>query len=305
MLTFLAIIGLGLLAVGVTLLARGLTAAADSGEAVEQISAYGFTKSLDAAGHHRARRGVGETLDDIASRVGGWLGSRFSRLGSGELRARLITAGMYTTPAGRVHGYRLLLAGTGLILWIWIAGLTGASFALIVLGAIAISVVGWFLPIAYVDNRGRKRKARIERDLPDLIDLLVVTLEAGLSFPQSMKTAGEKLRGPLAQELRLTLQEQNMGLTLAEALDHFAARVETPGVRACVRSITQGETLGVSMGNIMRNLAVEMRKRRRAYAEERAQKAPVKMLFPLIFLIFPAIFIVLLLPAMLRITDAL
>ena len=96
-----------------------------------------------------------------------------------------------------------------------------------------------------------------------------------------------------------------MGLTLVEALENFLGRVDTPGVRMFARSMAQGETMGVSTGQIMRNLAVEMRKRQRAYAEERAQKAPVKILFPILFLIMPALFIVLLLPVMMRILDVL
>ena len=130
-----------------------------------------------------------------------------------------------------------------------------------------------------------------------------MTLEAGLSFPQSLRLASTKIKEPLASEVRLTLQEQNMGLTLVEALENFLARIDTPGVRMFARSIAQGETLGVSTGQIMRNLAIELRKRRRAYAEERAQKAPVKVLFPMLFLIMPALFVVLLVPVMIRIME--
>ena len=96
-----------------------------------------------------------------------------------------------------------------------------------------------------------------------------------------------------------------MGLTLVEALEHLLQRVNTPGVRMFARSIAQGETMGVSTGHIMRNLALEMRTRQRAYAEERAQKAPVKILFPILFLIMPSLFIVILLPVFIRIADAL
>ena len=94
-----------------------------------------------------------------------------------------------------------------------------------------------------------------------------------------------------------------MGLTLVEALENFLQRIDTVGVRMFARSIAQGETLGVSTGQIMRNLAIELRKRRRAYAEERAQKAPVKVLFPMLFLIMPALFVVLLVPVMIRIME--
>ena len=94
-----------------------------------------------------------------------------------------------------------------------------------------------------------------------------------------------------------------MGLSTGEALDNLAYRVDTPGMRAFVRGISQGETLGVSISQILRNIADEMRKRRKAMAEEQAQRAPIKMLFPLIFLIFPAMFVVLLLPALIAISQ--
>ncbi len=141
--------------------------------------------------------------------------------------------------------------------------------------------------------------------MPELIDLLVVTIEAGIGFNGSLRLAAQELEGPLAQELRLTLQEQSMGLATTEALDNLAYRVDTPGVKNFVRGIIQGETLGVSISQILRNQADEMRKKRKATAEELAQKAPVKMLFPLVFLIFPAMFVVLLLPALLQISNSL
>jgi tight adherence protein C len=117
--------------------------------------------------------------------------------------------------------------------------------------------------------------------------------------------AAERFHGPLRDELRLTLQEQRMGLSTNAALTNMLERCETPSMRSFVRSIIQGETLGVSMGTIMRNLASETRKRRRARAEERAHKAPVKMLFPLVLLMFPSMFIVLLWPAVQKFSEAL
>jgi tight adherence protein C len=96
-----------------------------------------------------------------------------------------------------------------------------------------------------------------------------------------------------------------MGLTTNEALANMLERSETPGLRSFIRSVLQGETLGVSIGQILRNVAIEMRKRRRASAEERAQKAPIKILFPLVFMIFPAIFVIILAPAVYAFMDAL
>jgi tight adherence protein C len=149
------------------------------------------------------------------------------------------------------------------------------------------------------------RLREIDRRLPDLIDLLVVTIEAGLGFGAALRMATDNLVGPLSDELRLTLQEQTMGLAIDDALTNLMGRADTPAMRSFVRSMAQGEKLGISMGQIMRNLALEMRKRRRKAAEEQAQKAPIKMLFPLVFLIFPSLFIVLMVPALLQLISSL
>ena len=152
--------------------------------------------------------------------------------------------------------------------------------------------------MSIVRRRGDPRLAQVEHDLPELIDLLVVTVEAGLGFNGSLNVAAKRFHGPLRDELSLTLQEQRLGLPTNDALTNLLNRCPTTSMRSFVRSVLQGETLGVSIGAILRNLAVDMRKRRRQAAEERAQRAPVKMLFPLIFLLLPALFVVLLFPAL-------
>jgi tight adherence protein C len=141
--------------------------------------------------------------------------------------------------------------------------------------------------------------------MPELIDFLIVAIEAGVSLSGAMRLAALETPGALGEEMRLTLQEHNMGLSTSQTLENLNARADTPGVRMFVRSIIQGEALGISIGQVMRNLASEMRKRRKAAAEERAQKAPIKMVFPLILLIFPAMFAVLVLPAIINIGRAL
>ena len=132
--------------------------------------------------------------------------------------------------------------------------------------------------------------------MPDMIDLLVVTIEAGLGILASMRVASETMSDP---------QEQRMGLTVQQAIESLGKRADTPNMRIFARSLTQGERLGVSISATMRNLSLEMRKRRKAAAEEIAQKMPIKMLFPLILFIFPAMFIVILVPMAINIIDAL
>jgi tight adherence protein C len=300
------ILGLFLLAIAVTMVLRALTSPrGPSTETIEQIGHYGFAGSLPAAGGEVGHDlDVRQRVDDIVASAGKWFGSRFGRLKGKDYRARLISAGMYTWTPDRLLGTQFLGAIGGMVVAVWLALLAGGG-PLLFLAAIGGLILGWIMPTYIVDSRARKRRDQVERALPDLIDLIVVTLEAGLSFPQSLRLAATKIKEPLASEVRLTLQEQNMGLTLVEALENLLGRVNTPGIRMFARSIAQGETMGVSTGQIMRNLAIELRKRQRAYAEERAQKAPVKVLFPILLLIMPSLFIVLLLPVMIKIMEVL
>ena len=295
-------LGLVLLATGVTLLVRAVSLpSARAGQTLEQISSYGYAGADADDGETGARR----RLDDVAASIGGYLGGRFNFFQEAEIRRQLINAGMYNTTPGKFLGYQSLVAVGMVVLWLWLAAVRGSGSAVVVLGIVVAGIVGWLIPVFVLRIATRRRREQIEYEMPELIDLLVVAVEAGIGLNGAMRLASTRVRGPLGQELRLTLQEQNMGLSSTESLENMLARVDTPGTRMFVRSIIQGETLGVSMGQIMRNLALEMRKRRRAAAEERAQKAPIKMLFPLIFLIFPAMFIVLLLPAMLTIVNTL
>ena len=286
------IIGLVLLAGAVALILQGWRfSEARTAESLEQIGAYGFSAEPTV----EAEEPQGSFMQRLADRVGGLAPSAFKG-GEGGIRKKLIAAGLYDTSPRMVIGYRIILAFSLPLAWLWFAISTGFPKTLTILGLFFFAIAGWTLPMVMLDRRGRERTDAIDYELPELIDLLVVTLEAGLSFLASLQMAADRLEGPLGVELRLTLQEQRMGLTTNEALKGMLARNDTPGMRTFVRSVLQGETLGTSTGQIMRNLAIEMRKRRRAAAEERAQKAPVKILFPLVFLIFPAMFIVLLGP---------
>jgi len=301
----LLLIGLALVVVSVALALRALNMSrARSAEMVETIDAYGFsgrTESVLVRSGDSTRR----TVDDLVSRIGGFVTARMTTLDSERMRKQLIAAGMYTTTPRKFAGYRVISAIGVPALAIWSLSVSGLSGLFVVLGFVFAVVVGLIGPSRIVLARAKRRQTEIDYQLPDLIDLLVVTVEAGVSFTGALRVASQRVEGPLGQELRLTLQEQEMGLSTNEALIHMLERVETPGMRSFVRSVLQGETLGVSIGQIMRNLAVEMRKRRRALAEERAQKAPIKILFPLIFMIFPAIFVIILAPAIYALTDAL
>jgi tight adherence protein C len=291
-----------LIGIAVTLVVRAGTAPRTRTAAnLSQIGQYGFASTT--AEESRPAR-LSEGIDSLAGLFGGWVAGSVRRGDELELRRRLISAGLYTWTPRKFSGYRVFAALLSFALWLWLLAAGALSPALAVLSFVVMVIGGWMAPLWLVNSRAQRRLARIDYDLPELIDLLVVTVEAGVGFAASLQIAVERLSGPLGDELRLALQEQAMGLSTNEALQNMLARADTPAVRSFVRSILQGETLGVSIGQIMRSLATEMRKRRRAAAEERAQKAPIKILFPLVFLIFPAMFLVLLGPAVYTFVQA-
>ena len=267
-------------------------------ERVDQIAAYGFAGAAPAP---QAKRALTGAVQGMAERVGSLFGGRIGGLTA--LRRDLVAAGMYGVSPVTIVGYRILCAFGLPTFFLWTASSGGLAGATVVLGTLVMLVLGWLAPVTIVRRRARHRLGQIDYALPELVDLLVVTVESGLGFSGSMQIAAERFSGPLGDELRLAMQEQAMGLPTDQALANMLARAETDGMRSFVRSVRQGESLGVSIGQIMRNLADEMRKRRQALAEERAQKAPIKILFPLVALIFPAIFVVLLVPAILMFTS--
>jgi tight adherence protein C len=288
--------GLALMGLSVALVARAVMIPRfRTAETLGQIESYGFSVRAADDGSRPPLRGV---LDSVAGLIGAMIARRFGTVREAELRKELMSAGLYKIAPRKFMGYRLLAAFTLPGIWLWYSAAAGPGGLMTVLGCFGAVVGGWVAPVTLVRRKARRRFAQIDYDLPELIDLLVVTVEAGLGFSGALQTASTRFEGPLGDELRLALQEQSMGLSTHEALRNMLTRCETPVMRAFVRSVLQGETLGVSIGQILRELATDMRKRRRAAAEERAQKAPVKLLFPLVFLIFPAMFVVLLGPAL-------
>ena len=292
------IIGLALFGFAVVVIVRALASPHGGSEtSLYQIGSYGYETSA-ASQHERGFADVAGSLGDMFAK----------RRGTGteeNLRARMIAAGWYNRSPRAFVGYQILLAVGLPLCWLIIGATTGFNVVILVAGLPVAALVGWRFPSMTLDRAIKDRFKQIDRALPSLIDLLVVAVESGMGFVGALRLTSNELEGPLAAELKLTLQEQTMGLSMAEALEALLRRVDTPGIRAFVRAIVQGETLGVSIGQILRNLADQMRKKRRAAAEEQAQKAPVKMLFPLVFLIFPALFVVILLPAIISISNAL
>jgi tight adherence protein C len=303
--TLIAITALVLFGVVVALTLRALLLPRlEAAQRVGQVEVYGYastdpqTADTSPDGEH--------SLRDLLASVGAALVRRYpTRLDEDEIRRRLTAAGIYTFPPLAFVGARAIAAVVLPVMILFIGSAFAAGSALLLFGTLTGGLLGWRAPDIAVDRRAKARLVEVERDMPELVDLMIVTIEAGIGFSGALRLAAARVTGPLGDELRLAPQEQRMGLSTGESLSNMMARVDSPSMRSFVRSILQGEQLGVSIGQILRNLASEMRKRRRATAEERAQKAPVKMLFPLVFLIFPSLFIILLYPALAEIGKAL
>jgi tight adherence protein C len=296
MLYLLFLIGIGLVGLSGRLVARAVVANRLALKAhLREIRDYGFAPvyvEQDMSAEERFKRAVRR----LAERTGAGLLRRapsIPALTASELSA----AGFYDITPELVHGYRLL-AGVGLpstILALVLASgkISGLQILLVVLAGAG----GWQLPAFLIRRKGTARLDEIERKLPELIDLLIATIETGMGFAQSLSLISERMTGPLGDELRLTMKQQSLGISIQQALDDMVERCDCASVRAFVRTASRGETLGVSIGPVLRELSADERRRRGQAAREKMQKAPIKMLFPLMFLIFPALMIVLMYPA--------
>jgi len=210
---------------------------------------------------------------------------------------KLITAGMKMSP----QTFLAIKGGGavgGLVLGFLLGGLGSAGVAFLL--GITFAVAGWIVPEYIVSSRAKARRETIRAALPDALDLLAVSVEAGLGFDASITKITEHMEGPLSNEFALMLGEIRVGEGRSDALKKMEQRVGAPELSSFVRSIIQADQLGISMGRILRVQAADTRLKRQAAAEEKAMKAPIKMLFPTVLFIFPSMFIVVLGPAILN-----
>jgi len=186
---------------------------------------------------------------------------------------------------------------------IFLVVMLSKGFMTAMLSAAGAAALGFFLPILWLRSKARNRQDEIVKSLPDALDLLTITVEAGMGFDGALQKVAEKWDNELSKGFSKVVQEMRLGIPRREALRNMDKTMGVPDVTTFIAAIIQAETLGVSIAKILRIQSEQMRTKRRQRAEEMANKAPIKMLFPMVFLIFPALFIILLGPAALIIME--
>jgi len=221
-----------------------------------------------------------------------------------EVSRRLMGAGLN----GRISattflGLKAAFAGTSLLMGAFML-VTGAQPGKALLFGMGGAVMSFLLPDTYLTMRTRKRREEIGVQLPDILDLLTVSVEAGLGFDAALARVCDRMEGPIVDEVSLTLHEMRIGEGRQQALRNMAERLQLQDITSFTRAIIQADQLGMSLGRILRVQSDDIRNKRQMLAEQKAMKAPIKMLFPTVLFIFPAMFVVVLGPAMLKLGDA-
>ena len=169
-----------------------------------------------------------------------------------------------------------------------------------ILVALGGAAIGYIAPDFFINSRTRGRREQMQMELPNVLDLLCVSVEAGLGFDAAVSKLNERMVGPLVDEFGLVLHEMRIGESRSDALKSLSERVDVPEVSQFARAIIQADQLGIALSRILRVQSHDMRVRRQLAAEEKAMKAPVKMLFPTVIFVFPSMFVVALGPAALN-----
>ena len=250
-----------------------------------------FTARLHQPVMTRLFRPLGRQM---AGKVSGLLPSKRME----ELRQKLLVAGL-SSVIGPEEFVVLQSVGAGVGLLVGLVlGRVAGEHGLGVLRLIAIAVaMGLFGPVAWLRRKRDERQNSIRQDLPDILDLMAISVEAGVGFEGAIEVVTRHFQSPLATELGRTLREMELGLPRREALQNLKRRTEVPELSNFVLILVQADALGMPIGRVLRTQAVEMRSKRRQWAREKAGKLPVKMLLPLTLFILPALFVVVLGPA--------
>jgi tight adherence protein C len=293
----------GLVAAAILVIAHAVRLGRRStSQAIANVAAYGYGASAPVTTARQAKRSesnlrLERSLARIARRM-------TAADYESTLRMRLLQAGMYGFRPSRFLMFRVLgTVGLGGLGFLYSQNAPNDLWRMLMIGG--GPVLGFMLPDTMLSMKIARRQRRIERDCADMIDLLAITVQAGLGLDHALKLTCDRIEGPLSDEIRLMLNEIRVGEGRPEALKRLADRAPTPTIRSFARAMSQSESMGVSIGHTLKALATDARSRKKLAAEELAQKAPIKMIFPLATCFFPAILIVAAGPGFLAIMKAL
>jgi tight adherence protein C len=222
----------------------------------------------------------------------------------GNAQHKLILGGWADRMDGNTWAAVRIISIVGaFFLWLLVQSVVeGTLMRIVVFGVCAF--IGVFGPSAILNSRIDSRRKAMEKELPDVIDLLVISVEAGLGFDAALGRVVQNVPGEISREFSRTLQETRVGVSRTDALRNLTERTDVDDLNTFVLALIQADQFGVSIARVLRVQAEEMRIRRRQRAQERAFKAPVKLVFPLVLFIFPALFVVILGPAAINIVEA-
>ncbi len=223
-----------------------------------------------------------------------------------KVHHQLLLAGLTTSVrAEELVAAQVVATVAGLLAAVASVAVLDLSTSKATLVLLLLPAAGALAPSSWLSRRVQERKDAILNDLPDVVDLLAISVEAGVGFEGALEIVCTHFDSPLAQELSRTLKEMELGLPRREALQNLKRRTEVPDLSNFVLALTQADALGMPIGRILHTQAGEMRNKRRQRAREKAAKLPVKILFPLVVFIFPAVLVVILGPAMTSVAEAL
>jgi tight adherence protein C len=205
-------------------------------------------------------------------------------------------------PLERILAAKPVLGLTGAVLGLWIS--TTSPAPLLKLTGLFVLFLGYFIPDLMLYSKGQERQKVMQLELANTLDQMLISVEAGLGFEGAMARAGANGKGPLAEELVRTLQDMQVGRSRRESYLALAERTSLPELRSFVQAVVQADTYGIAISRVLRVQAKVMRVKRRQRAEEKAMKLPVMILFPLLFFIFPVLFIAILGPAVIHAIDS-
>jgi tight adherence protein C len=307
--TFFLILGAALVLLAIVL----VSAAAGTTAGGQALSGVDRSVALVQALSNQPKELTKEYDRSFADRIMAPLQAKASKLAkrlSGSdaperIRKRLDVAG---NPAGwtveRVQAGKVIGAIAMFFISIALTTVMGPGPTLRIVMIAGGTAIGWFGPNLYLYQKVYDRSKRMQRDLPDAIDLMTISVESGLAFDASVQQVARNTDGPLADEFSRVLREMQIGTGRADALRGLAERTEVDDVKAFVTAMVQADSFGIPIANVLRIQSSEMRIKRRQRAEEKAQKVPVKITIPLIFCILPTLFIAVMGPAVIHVMDS-